>query len=80
MKTLVAIIFAAGVSLTTLSSAQAITAAPLAEAARRTSPVVEVQINRAGGCQRGYMMTPQGCQAISWNYKTVSKKTKPRAK
>ena len=77
MKTLVATIFAAGVSLTTLSSAQAITvtAAPLAEAAKETSSVVEVQGNRTGGCERGYMMTPQGCRGISWNYKRSGKKS-----
>ncbi len=73
MKALVATIFAAGVSLTTLSSAQAITvtAAPLAEAAKETSLVVEVQ-----GCGRGSMMTPTGCQAISWNYKRSTGKKK----
>jgi hypothetical protein len=77
MKTLVAIILAAGVSLTTLSSAQAITiAAPLADAAKNTSSVVEVQ---AGGCGRGYMMTPQGCQGISWSYRRSAGKKK-RAK
>ena len=43
MKTLITAIFAAGVSLTALSSAQAITAAPLTEAAKETSSVVEVQ-------------------------------------
>lgn len=83
MKTLVAGIFAAGMSLTPLSSAQAITvsAAPLAEAARETSSVVEVQSNRAGGCTRGYMMTPTGCRAIQYGYKrSVKKSTKPRAK
>ena len=66
MKALVATIFAAGMSLTTLSSAQAITitAAPLAEAAKQTSSVVEVQ-----GCPRGTMMGSRGCEAISWNYK-----------
>ena len=64
MKTLVATIFAAGASLMTLSSAQAITvtAAPLAEAAKETSSVVEVQGNRTGGCERGYIMGPRGCQ------------------
>ena len=71
MKTLVATIFAAGMSLTSLSSAQAITAAPLAEAAKETSSVVEVQ-----GCGRGYMMGSRGCEAISWNYKRSSKKKK----
>jgi hypothetical protein len=78
MKTLVATIFAAGMSLTPLSSAQAITvtAAPLAEAAQEISSVVEVQTNRAGGCTRGYMMTPNGCRAIQYGYK----RTKPRAK
>jgi hypothetical protein len=79
MKTLVAIILAAGVSLTTLSSAQAITtAAPLADAAKNTSSVVEVQ---AGGCGRGYMMTPQGCQGISWSYrKSAGKKKRAKKK
>jgi hypothetical protein len=73
MKALVATIFAAGVCLTTFSSAQAITvtAAPLAEAAKETSSVVEVQ-----GCGRGYQMTPTGCQGISWNYKRSTKKKK----
>jgi hypothetical protein len=77
MKTLVAAIFAAGVTLTTLSSAQAITvtAAPLAEAAKQTSSVVEVQGNRAGGCERGYIMGPRGCQEVIWNYKRSSKKS-----
>ena len=76
MKALVATIFAAGVSLTTLSSAQAITvtAASLAEAAKETSSVVEVQ----GGCGRGTMMTPRGCQAISYGYKSKSKKKKKK--
>ena len=75
MKALVATIFAAGVSLTTLSSAQAITvtAAPLAEAAKETSSVVEVQ-----ACGRGYQITPQGCRAISWGYKASRKKKKPK--
>jgi hypothetical protein len=83
MKTLVATILAAGVSLTTLSSAQAltVTAAPLVEAAKETSSVVKVQGNRAGGCERGYMMTPQGCRGISWNYKkSVGKGKKKRTK
>jgi len=72
MKALVATIFAAGASLTTLSSAQAITitAAPLAEAAKETSSVVEVQ------CGRGYMMGSRGCEAISWNYKRSTGKKK----
>jgi hypothetical protein len=71
-STFIATIFAAGVSLTTLSSAQAITvtAASLAEAAKETSSVVEAQ----GGCGRGTMMTPRGCQAISYGYKSKSKK------
>ena len=74
MKALVAAIFAAGVSLTTLSSAQAITvpAAPLAEAARATSSVVEVQ-----ACGRGLQATPRGCQPISYGYKGKKKK-KPK--
>ena len=74
MKALVAAIFAAGVSLTTLSSAQAITvnAAPLAEAARATSSVVEVQ-----ACGRGLQATPRGCQPISYGYK-ASRKKKPK--
>lgn len=73
MKALVATIFAAGMSLTMLSSAQAITitAAPLAEAAKETSSVVEVQ-----GCPRGTMMNSRGtCDAISWNYKRSTKKS-----
>ncbi|MEJ0076162.1 MAG: hypothetical protein WDO17_12060 [Alphaproteobacteria bacterium] len=73
MKALVATIFAAGMSLTMVSSAQAITvtAAPLAEAAKETSSVVEVQ-----GCGRGYMMGSRGCEPISWNYKKSKKKRK----
>ena len=74
MKALVATIFAAGVGLTTLSSAQAITvtAAPLAQAAKQTSSVVEVQ-----GCPRGTMMGSRGtCDPISWNYKKSKKKRK----
>lgn len=67
MKTLIATIFAASVSLTALSPAQAITAAPLAEAARETSSVVEVQrgTNAAGGCKRGYRHTRNGCRKVS---------------
>jgi hypothetical protein len=82
MKALVAGVFAAGVSLATLSSAQAITvtAAPLAEAAKETSSVVEVQGNRAGGCERGYMMGPRGCQEVIWNYKRSSKKSGKKKK
>ena len=78
MKAFVATIFAAGVSLTTLSSAQAITitAAPLAEAAKATSSVVEAQGNRAGGCERGYIMGSRGCEAVQWNYKRSGKKKK----
>ena len=74
MKTLVAI-FAAGVGLTMVSSAQAITitAAPLAEAAKATSSVVEVQ-----GCPRGTMMGSRGCETISWNYKRSTKKKKKK--
>ena len=76
MKALVAAIFAAGASLTTLSSAQAITltAAPLAEAARETSSVVEIQTNQAGGCERGYMMGSRGCQEIRYYRKPAGKK------
>ena len=79
MKALVATILAAGVSLMTLSSAQAITVtgAPLAEAAKVTSSVVEVQ---GGGCGRGYMMTPKGCHGISWNYKKSKKSGKKKRK
>jgi len=75
MKALVATLFAAGVSLTTLSSAQAITltAAPLGEAAKETSSVVEVQ-----GCPRGTMMGSRGCEAISWNYKRSTSKKKKK--
>jgi len=75
MKALVTTVFAAGVSLATLSSAQAITAAPLAGAAKETSSVVEVQANRAGGCERGYMSTPSGCKEVIWNYKKSRKKS-----
>ena len=76
MKTLVATIFAAGMSLTPLSSAQAITvtAVPLAEAVQDISSVVEVQ-----GCGRGTTMTPRGCQAILSRAKK-SKHTKPHTK
>jgi len=74
MKTLVATILAAGVSLTMVSSAQAITAAPLAEAVKQTSSVVEVQ-----GCPRGTMMGSKGtCETISWNYKRSAKKKKKK--
>ncbi len=75
MKALVATIFAAGVSLTTLSSAQAInvTAAPLVEAAKEISSVVEVQ-----ACGRGMQTTPRGCQPISYGYKSKSKKKKKK--
>jgi hypothetical protein len=71
MKALVATIFAAGVSLATLSSAQAIAvnAAPLAEAAKETSSVIEVQ-----ACGRGLQLTPRGCQPISFGYKATRKK------
>ena len=75
MKALVATLFAAGVSLTTLSSAQAITvsAAPLAEAAKEISSVVGVQ-----ACGRGMQTTPRGCQPISYGYKSKSKKKKKK--
>jgi hypothetical protein len=72
MKTLVAAVFAAGVSLAALSSAQAITAAPLAEAAKASSSVVDVQ-----ACGRGLQATPRGCQPISYGYKAKKKKKKP---
>jgi hypothetical protein len=73
MKALVATIFAVGVSLAMLSSAQAITvtAAPLAETAKKISSAVEVQ-----GCGRGYMMGSRGCEPVSWNYKRSKKKRK----
>jgi hypothetical protein len=83
MKTLIAALFAAGIGLTPLSSARAITvtAAPLAETAKEISSVVEVQTNRVGGCTRGYMLTPTGCQAIPSRYKrSAGKSTKPPAK
>lgn len=80
MKTLVAAIFAAGMSLTPLSSAQAITVIPLAEVAQEVSSVVEAQTNRAGGCERGYMMGSRGCQEIRYYKKPVGKGKKPRAK
>ena len=71
MRTLIATILAGGVSLTTLSSAQAIivTAAPLAQEAKETSSVMEAQ-----GCGRGYIMGSRGCEPISWNYKKSKKK------
>ncbi len=77
MKALVATILAAGVSLTTLASAQAITvtAASLAEAAKETSSVVEVQ-----ACGRGLQLTPRGCQPISFGYKSARKKKPKRPK
>jgi hypothetical protein len=69
MKTLIAALFAAGVSLTVQSAAQAIPAAPLAEAAKETSSVVEVQVergrNKAGGCKRGYRHTRNGCRKVT---------------
>jgi hypothetical protein len=34
----------------------------------------------AGGCERGYMMTPQGCRGISWNYKKSAGKKKRKNK
>jgi len=73
MKALVAAVFAAGVSLAALSSAQAITvtAAPLAEAAKATSSVLDVQ-----ACGRGTQITPRGCQPISYGYKAKKKKKK----
>jgi hypothetical protein len=77
---LVAATFAAGIGLTALSSAQAITltAARLAEATKQISSVVEVQMNSAGGCTRGYMMTPTGCRPIQFRYKrTAGKGVKP---
>jgi hypothetical protein len=76
MKTLVATIYAAGMSLTPLSSAQAITvtAAPLAQAAQEISSVVEVQ-----ACGRGTQLTPTGCRAIQYGYKRSTHK-KPNAK
>jgi hypothetical protein len=75
MKVLIAAIFAAGVSLTTLSSAQAITvtAAPLGEAATATSSVIDVQ-----ACGRGLQATPRGCQPISFGYKAKKKKKKKK--
>ena len=80
MKTLIATVFAAGVCLTTLSSARAITviAAPLAEVAKATSSVIEVQTNRAGGCERGYMMGSRGCQEIRYYKKPVGKKKRTK--
>ena len=75
MKALVAAVFAAGVSLAALSSAQAITvtAAPLAEAAKATSSVLDVQ-----ACGRGLQATPRGCQPISFGYKAKKKKKKKK--
>ena len=75
MKALVAAVFAAGVSLAALSSAQAITvtAAPLAEAAQATSSVPNVQ-----ACGRGLQATPRGCQPISYGYKAKKKKKKKK--
>lgn len=78
MKALVATIFAAGLGLTMVSSAQAITitAAPLAQAAQETSSVIEVQ-----GCPRGTMMGSRGtCETISWNYKRSTAKKKKKKK
>jgi hypothetical protein len=72
MKLLVATLFAAGVSLTSLSSAQALTinGAPLATAAQETSSIIEVQ----QACGRGTQMGPRGCQPISYGYKAKKKK------
>jgi hypothetical protein len=67
MKTLITAIFATSVSLAAFSSAQAIPAAQLAEAAKEASSVVEVQKNSAGGCKRGYRMTRNGCRRVNWN-------------
>jgi hypothetical protein len=80
MKALVTAFFATGVSFTMLSSAQAITvtAAPLA-AAKEISSVLEVQQNRAGGCERGYQMSPHGCREIRYYRKPAGKK-KPASK
>jgi hypothetical protein len=81
MKTLVVAILAAATSLAPLSSAQAITAAPLTETAKQISPVVEVQMNSVGGCTRGYAMTPTGCREQTFGFKKSTRKgTKPRAK
>ena len=74
MKVLVATLFAAGVSLTTLSSAHAITAAPLGEAVKETSSIIEVQ----QACGRGTQMGPRGCQPISYGYKAKKKKGKKK--
>ncbi|MEJ0078740.1 MAG: hypothetical protein WDO17_25505 [Alphaproteobacteria bacterium] len=63
MKTLIATIFVLGASLTALSSAQAMSVAPLAEAAKDASAVVQV----AKACRRGYRLTPHGCRKISHN-------------
>jgi hypothetical protein len=61
------------VSLMTLSSAQAITASPLTEAAKASSSIIDVQ-----ACGRGLQLTPRGCQPISFGYKSKKKKKKKK--
>ena len=75
MRVLVAAIFAAGVSLAAVSSAQAVPAAPLGEAATATASVIDVQ-----ACGRGLQLTPRGCQPISFGYKAKGKKKKKTKK
>ena len=60
MKTLVAAIFIAGVSLAGLAPAQAISPAPLGKDAKAMTMVEEV----AKACRRGYQLTPRGCRRI----------------
>jgi hypothetical protein len=75
MKALVAAIFAAGLCLAPLSSAQAITVAadPLAGLANDMSSVIEVQ-----SCGRGTQLTPTGCRPISYGYKSKKKRAKKK--
>ena len=60
-----------------LFRSQAITlnAAPLAEAAKQTSSVIDVQ-----ACGRGTQAGPRGCQPISYGYKAKGKKKKAKKK
>jgi hypothetical protein len=80
MKSLVVAVLAAGASLTSLSSAQAITVtpAPLAETARNISPLLEVQMNSVGGCTRGYVMSPTGCREQTFGFKKSKKKKRAK--
>lgn len=60
MKTLIATIFVAGLSLAAQAPAQAMSAAPLAQVVTDSSDIVRV----AKACKRGYQLTPNGCRKI----------------